>query len=263
MSSITFPRRRFAAFAVAGAVATVATVVPLASPSADAVRATAVVLDVRLTGGFAPAYTDFRAVPVHVVTDRQHFTPMATTAEFPGPMLAPFEVSPVTRSTLRQIDKLAEAAGLRGKVVDWGLPPTADVPELRVTYRGRVQSIASWGVGEELLTPKQREARRKVAALLGSLPTKAGTTFKPVRVVLAVQLADPSAVPNGSPAPEVKDWPTAAEDISSSGGCMMITSPSGIAALTVAKSTTQFRRSAKTWQVYARPLLPGDRGCGP
>jgi hypothetical protein len=177
-------------------------------------------------------------------------------------MLAPVLVGPVSSKALRQIDQLAKAAGLDRTKNDWGLPPTADVPALQVTYRGRTATIDSWGVGESALKPAQRAARRKVAALLKELPTAAVTPSAPTQVVLAVRLADPKAQPEGAPAPTVKNWPAGAEDISSSGGCMFITSTAGIAALTSADATTQFRRSGKTWQVFGRPMLPGDRGCG-
>jgi hypothetical protein len=259
-SSLRPPKKRLA---TAAAAVVIVSAVPMITRKANAVQAKpTVVLDVRRNGGFAPAFTDFRAVPEHLVTTTMHYLPGPSSESFPGPMLVPVLTSPVSASTVKKIDALAKTAGLTRTKNDWGQPPTADVPNLDVTYRGRQQSIASWGVGEEALTPAQRSARKKVAALLAALPTKAATPFKPTSVVLAVRLAEAEVIPSGLPAPEVKDWPAAAEDISSSGGCMIITSKSGIAALQAVDGGTQFRKNAKTWQVFARPMLPGDRGCG-
>jgi hypothetical protein len=260
--TMTFPTLRPRRLAALLSIGLFVAGIPFVTRQAGAVRASIVVLDARLAGGFAPASSSFGAVPLHLVTDTQHFSTIGVASEFGRSMLQPVTVSPIRATTLRRIDKLAKAAGLTGATIDWGIPPTADVPELQVQYRGRRHSIASWGVGEELLNPTQRAARRKVAELLAALPND-GTVFKPSRVVLAVQLADPSAVANGAPAPQLKDWPADAEDISSSGGCMIITTKSGIAALTSANAFTQFRKSAKTWQVFGRPMLPGDKGCGP
>lgn len=95
--------RRPGSIATAFVVVAVASNMALATHDASAVRAATVVLDVRRTGGFAPAYTDFRAVPEHLVTTPQHFRPATPLASYPGPMLRPITISPVSAAMVRRI----------------------------------------------------------------------------------------------------------------------------------------------------------------
>ena len=246
------------ALAVAGAMV-------VAPPALNAVASSppTMVLEVRAAGGFAPQFTDFRAVPTVLITsDRRSFTPAPVPAVFPGPMLQPVNVTTLSRAAVSRIDRLARAANLDKRGVDWGVPPTADVPELVVSYRGRVTRIASFGVGEERLTTRQRAARKKVADLLASLPSDApSTAFAPTAVVVAARLSDPALISPDLPKPQTVDWPVDAEPITAPSGCVVVRAPAAVKLLSSARANGLFRSAGKTWELYARPMLPGDPGC--
>jgi hypothetical protein len=248
-------------------------VVPLVATASTRARSSSpdVVLSMRSDGGFAPMFTDFRTPPRHLITpSRVHYRPADMTTDS-NSLVSKVVSDQMSKPDLAKVDALATAAGLNQKV-DWGLPNTADVPNLTITYRGRAQSIPSYGVGEESLTKKQQSARRRVASLLEFLDKRrGGKEVKPAALVAAAleaqdvpQSGKKALRSSGSlanPAIRVQDWPSSAPSLSKIGDCSVITDPTTVVTLTTAPDTVRFRSDNKVWQVFARIKLPGDKSC--
>ncbi len=227
--------------------------------------AKAAILTVGSSGGFVPQGYDFRNSARNMVLgDGSHFRPGAITMQYPGSALYPLQQGRFKRTELATIDRLAGAASLADRGFDWGIPNTADVPNLTVNYRGNKHSITSFGVGEESLTPRQRSARKAVASLLAYLDKQPGTTVKPTALVMIASRADESATAHETL--EARDWPTGAVPLASVGSCAVVTGPAGrAAAVFLAKQheLTSYRDRGVLYRVIARVHVPGDWGCGP
>lgn len=57
------------------------------------------------------------------------------------------------------------------------------------------------------------------------------------------------------------DWPVDAGPITAASGCVVVRAPSVVKLLSSARANALFRSAGKTWEVFARPMLPGDSGC--
>ena len=159
----------------------------LPAPGASAVpeAGDAVIITMISVGGFIGGENvDFHQVPLHsAVADGRHFTRVvAPSISGDRPMLVPVRVETLAAADLKKLDRLARAAGLAHAKTDFGIPNTADVPDLLVLYRGQATKIRSYGIGEEVLPKAQRARRAKVEALLTFLtarPMKTmGTVFR-------------------------------------------------------------------------------------
>jgi hypothetical protein len=228
--------------------------------------ATVTILTVGRFGGFVPQGYDQRSNEEHIVrSDGQHYSPGPVPSIYPGPALSPVLVDQLTKPQLAELDRRAKAAGLDRPSTDWGIPNTADVPNLVITYRGRVHSIPSFGVGEGSLSKQQRAARASVKTVLDLLVVSPkATLYKPTAVVLTAQGVQPGDNDPSAPAPTVVDWPKGAPVLGNGGSCQLIGGESGkvVAALLSAQNElTQYRSENFTYRVFARISVPGDRGC--
>jgi hypothetical protein len=209
--------------------------------------------------------TDARSVPAFVLgSDRRLFRPGVTTQQFPGPALSPVTVVNLSPIEVKAAVDLATAAKLSRKV-DFGLPPTADVPEFQITYKGVTNIVASFGVGEEGLPATQRAGRKKLRALVNFLSSRRGEKlYSPESLVVSVVRYDETNVdPTVKQTP--KPWPGEAFDLREMGGCKVLVGAQAKAAaatLAQANALTPFTSSGYTYTVFARPLLLGDAGCG-
>ncbi len=251
----------------AGLLALIVSAQPNATAATKKKPAVSTVLTVGRFGGFVPQGYDIRSLHEHVVrSDGQHFVPGPVPASYPGPALSPVLVDQFTKAQLTTLDRRAKAAGLDRKSPDWGMPNTADVPNLVINYRGRSHTIPSYGVGEESLTKQQRAARASVKALVDGLVVKGpGMQYKPTAVVLIAQGVQPGDNDPSAPAPAVVDWPKGVPVLGNGGSCQVITGEPGKAVATLMASQnglTQYRSEGFVYRVFARISVPGDRGCG-
>lgn len=246
-------------------VATLVAVLAVVAPMTATVRALGAgpasatsILVVRSEGGFVPAYFDVRQPPrASLMSDGRLYRPGAMTMEYPGPALVPITVARLGRSERAAVDRLAHAAGLHRRDRDLGRPPTADVPDLVITYRGVTTRIASYGVGEELLPRAQRDARLAVARLLSRVDGFGGAVVPPTAVVAAIREATSGDAGDGiTPGVLTWQWRPLAET-----SCVVIAEPAAVDALSGARETTQYRSEGRLWRVFARPMVPGDAGC--
>jgi hypothetical protein len=246
-----------------------ATVVALASTTMNAAHAAASkspaqpVLRMYLAG-IGRASAGLGSVPIAVVTDDgQLYQAGPITQNYPKPSLDSFTVTSLSKADMATVRKLSQAANLTGRL-NLGVPPTADVPDFVITYRGVTNVIASLGVGDDAMPAVQLEGRKKVKALLSFLQSRPGAkTGVPTSVVVMPRSAD--GVPED---PKVKQtprpWPQAAYDLREMAGCKVLTGVEAIEATKALSSATELTRwtsSGYTYLVTARPALPGDRGC--
>ncbi len=226
----------------------------------------ATILSIGSSGGFVPVGFDFRNSARNIVNyDGSHYRPGPITMQYPGPALYPLLQNKFSKADLAKIDKLARAAGLHTKGFDWGVPNTADVPNLTVSYRGTKHSIASFGVGEESLTAKQRSARKAVSALLAFLASTPGKVVKPTAVVMISSKTHAAPTTDSNVPVVTVDWPADSVPLASVTSCRQVTEKQGaVAAAFLAKQNelTRYRSGGVVYQVFARVYVPGDWGCG-
>jgi hypothetical protein len=234
--------------------------------SAQSPKVVRPILSATFLGGFAPQGYDIGQSAQYLVTsDRILYRPGAVIAIFPGPALYPLTQELLTKKEIANLDKLAKTAGLQSKAVNWGNPPTADVPTLTLTWRGKSHSIPSFGVGEESLTKGQRASRAAVGKLLKSLDRPYGKLVTPTAVVIV-----PFGVREGDSSidgvkPTLVDWPAGVTPLGDfGGGCRVLEGAEGIAAaqfISKQNSITQYRSGGQLYRIAARIFIPGDRGC--
>lgn len=248
-----------------------------------------VVVEVTEEGGFLPAGVALTRLPsLRATGDGRASTLGPQIAIFPPPALPNVVVADVDLQALLQA---ADEAGLLDDPPDYGEPPVADAPTTTVTItaEGRtvVHAAPALGVGDEVdgLTPDQREARRRLTAFLraahGLAVAHGEERYEaPAFAVWAAPAAGGAAggddddgaggggVDGGDdgPAPAVVPWPLADVELAGAAGCVVV---DGLAATTLraaladAHQLTRFVQAAVVYEVWARPLLPGDDGCPP
>ncbi len=232
---------------------------------AASTKSTAPLLRIYLNGP-GRASLGVRSIPVAVVTDDgQLYQADAVVQVYPRPSLDSFTVTSLSKADTAELNKLAKAANLTTRL-NLGVPPTADVPDFVVTYRGVTNVIASLGVGDEAMPSAQLEGRKKVKALLTFLQSRPGAkTGAPTSVVVMPRSAD--GIPEDPAfAQPPRPWPQAASDLREMSGCKVLTGAPAIEAVKALSTSTELTRwtsSGYTYLVSARPALPGDRGCGP
>ena len=131
-----------------------------------------VVLSIRYEGGFVPMGFAFVNTPTLLVSgDGRVFEPGMQTLEFPGPLLSPVMVRPISAAGIRKVIRLAGDAGLLAAPPDYSLPGgmmVADAPTTVVTitvggqtYRHAAEALGL-GIGDGTSTP----ARDNLAAFV-------------------------------------------------------------------------------------------------
>jgi hypothetical protein len=250
---------RFSLFALSAAILMGPIQTSTAAPSADPI--------LRMTFvGVGQASHDVRDVPLVIVTSNGRLFQAGPISSFyPKPSLDSFTSAVLSSKDQATVTKLAEAAKLN-RPLDLGTPPTADVSSLVITYKGKRNVIASFGVGEGEMPKAQLDGRKKISALINFLQTRPNATVGvPSSVVVMPVNADGRlpADPNLKQAP--RPWPTAAFDLREMGGCKVLVgteAAAAVAALVNSNELTPWTSSGYTYLVFARPALPGDRGCG-
>jgi hypothetical protein len=228
--------------------------------------ATVPILSATYQGGFVPIGADFRAGPSYLlVPDRTLYVPAPITLQYPGPSLRTFSTRKLSQKELARVDKAATAAGLKQRGTDFGVPNTADVPELVIGYRGQTHRILSFGVGEESLSTAQRARRTAVAKLLASLNggTPASAIYRPQSLAVLVTGTGTPPTDTGVTI-GVVDWPTEAGPLSVDPKCRVLSGPAAQAARQLLESTnelTRYRSNGETYELAVRVMLPLDRGC--
>lgn len=235
-----------------------------------------VVLSIRYEGGFVPMGFAFVNTPTLLVSgDGRVFEPGMQTLEFPGPLLSPVMVRPISAAGIRKVIRLAGDAGLLAAPPDYSLPGgmmVADAPTTVVTitvggqtYRHAAEALGL-GIGDGTSTPARDnlaafvEVMTDITAVAGTGEVGEPIPFDPDRYRLQAMEANPADW--GEPAPTVVDWPAGTGVLLAEAATCATATAEGVGqVLTAADQLTFFREGDVVYQVFAAGMLPGDAEC--
>ncbi len=234
-----------------------------------------VVVEYVEVGGFTTREVAFQQTPnVLVSGDGSVFGPGAQIAIFPGPLLPAVQVQPISETGIQAILAAADEAGLL-RDVDYEQPTNiADASTARVTINANGQTfvheayalgLALPGEGGEETTP-DRQALAGFIAELNDLTTLVGadelgeqTIFEPVSYGISAQeIDDLTDFAVDGIEPSVVEWPAdASVRLADASGCSVVAAEQVGAVLAAADQLTFFADADVTYQVAAKPILPG------
>lgn len=242
-----------------------------------------VVLRVNSGGGFVPIEVNLRAMPsFSLYGDGTVIVPGVQIQIYPGPAVYPLMRSKLSEPQVQALLQRAKAAGLLSPGAidygDMGSIGIADAPTTTLVLNagGRHVRRDAYALGIDpaagRLSPAQTRARRALATFIARLPHGlSGGRYTPRG--FAVYAGAFRGQPQRGAKPIV--WPlkralaTAGKLVSSGLGyrCMSVTGEAAkILLATLRKANEQSQWTARantssTYQVIARPLLPGQRAC--
>jgi hypothetical protein len=239
-----------------------------------------VVVEYAEVGGFMPREFVFQQTPnVLVSGDGRVFGPGAQIAIYPGPLLPAVQVQPITEEGIQAILAAADEAGLF-QDVDYEQPTNvADASTARVvinvngeTYVHEAYALGLALPGEEggQETSPERQALADFIAELNDLTTLVGpdelgeqTIFEPSEYgIEALVVDDLSAYGSDGIEPTVVDWPAdVGVRLADATGCTVAPAAEVGETLAAANQLTFFEDAGVTYQVLAKPILPGT-DCG-
>jgi hypothetical protein len=235
-----------------------------------------VVIEYAEVGGFTTPELSFQQTPrVLVSGDGRVFSPGAQIEIFPGPMLPAVQVQPISEQGIQSILEAADQAGLL-REVEYEQPVNiADASTARITINVNgetfVHEAYALGLGmlvgdeEEESTP-ERQALADFSAELTDLPTLVGadelgeqTLVEPVEYGISTLVIDDlAAYSSDDIEPTVIEWPgdvsVRLADVSS---CTVLSADEVGETLAAANQLTFFTDADVTYQVLAKPILPG------
>lgn len=234
-----------------------------------------VVVEYAEVGGFMPREFAFQQTPnVLVSGDGRVFGPGVQIAIYPGPLLPAVQVQPITEAGIQAILTAADVAGLL-QPVEYDQPTNiADASTARVTIdvNGETYVHEAYALGLALPGQKGEEttAERQVLAdfiaQLNDLSTLAGadelgeqTLFDPSEYgIEALVVDDLSAYGSDGIEPTVADWPAEVSvRLADASTCTIVPADEVGETLAAANQLTFFTDAGVTYQVLAKPILPG------
>lgn len=244
--------------------------------------ASQVVLRVNSGGGFVPVEFNLRALPAFTLYgDGTVIVPGVQIQIYPGPALSPLTRSKLSEAQVQELLRRAKAAGLlaRGRIDygDMGSIGISDAPTttLIVNAGGRHVRRDAYALGIDApsgrLSPAQAKARRALATFVARLPKGlSGGRYTPRGLAVYAGRFRGQAQKGAKPIvwPLKRSLATAGKLAGGLGyRCMSVTGkPAQILLATLRKANEQSQWTASattssTYQVIARPLLPGQRAC--
>jgi len=251
-------------------------------PSTEPPTAAQAVLRLEVSGGFTTVERAFSTLPwLTVLDDGTAITPAPVAAIYPGPLLLPVTARTLDPDGLAALFERVRASGLVDGAVDFGQPGIVDAPTTTLTVDGDgiTTTLAAAALGEAvddpLLTPEQRDARARFAALveaLGDLEALAGPghlgpeePYVPdalwLRTLPAHDVPEGPTPPGGEPEPTVVVWPVPTIDLAAFEQATRLEGAEAEAVRAVlveADELTRFEQDGAVFQVLARVALPGD-----
>jgi hypothetical protein len=238
-----------------------------------------VVIEYAEVGGFVPREFAFQQTPnVLVSGDGRVFGPGAQIAIYPGPLLPAVQVQSITEAGIQAILAAADDAGLLQEIEYEQPTNIADASTAQVTINVNgetyVHSAYALGLaipnesGEE--TTPERQALADFIAQLNDLATLVGadelgeqTLFEPTEFgIEAIVVDDLSAYGGEGIDPTVVDWPAdASVRLVDAATCTVVPASEIGETLGSANQLTFFDDGGLTYQVLAKPILPGTT-CG-
>jgi hypothetical protein len=129
------------------------------------------VLRVEFEGGFVPPGVAFAELPALVVSgDMLVYEQGVTTQEFPGALVRPVQVRPITRAGIQRLLTLADEAGLLAPPPDYtGAQNVADAPDTVVTINAAGSTFVHRAYALGLDSDEQSPQRRALAEFVDAV----------------------------------------------------------------------------------------------
>jgi hypothetical protein len=241
-----------------------------------------IVMQVVTGGGFVPIEYNYTLLPEFTLYgDGTVIVTGPTIAIYPGPALPNLQTTKVSEDVIQVLLSAAKEAGLFQNGVDYGSPGVADVPTTTIvinadgtTYRSEIYALGFEDGGG--LTLEQQQARAAVSALQGKLSTLALTSEEVIwapyefsslavfsRPVDAAYTPDPNDVQPNRLVWPLADLATAGEEVHP-GLRKVILTGDDLATLRPlldqATQITLWESEGKDYNLWFRPLLPGEQG---
>jgi hypothetical protein len=238
-----------------------------------------VVIEYAEVGGFTTRELTFQQTPSVLVSgDGRLFGPGAQIEIYPGPLLPAVQVQTVSEQGIQSILAAADEAGLL-QDIEYEQPTNiADASTARVTinvdgetfvHEAYALGLGSPGAGTEESTP-ERQALADFIAQLNDMPTLAGaeelgeqTLFDPSEYgIEALVVEDLDAYASDDIQPRVAEWPVdVSVRLADASSCTVVPAAEVSETLATADQLTFFTDADITYQVLAKPILPGT-ACG-
>ena len=226
-------------------------------------------------GGFMSREFAFQQTPnVLVSGDGRVFGPGAQIAIYPGPLLPAVQVQPIAEEGVQAILAAADEVGLFQQV-DYEQPTNiadASTAQVTITVNGETYvheayalELALPGEGGEETTP-ERQALAGFIAQLNDLAGLTGadqlgeqTIFDPAEYgIEAIVVDDLSVYGSDGIGPTLVDWPTdVSVRLADASTCTVVPAAEVGETLAAANQLTFFTEADVTYQVLAKPILPG------
>lgn len=227
-------------------------------------------------GGFTTPEITFQQTPTVLISgDGDVYTPGAQIAIFPGPLLPTLQVQPITEDGIDRVLAAAEEAGLFDDVEYEAPTNVADATTSTVVISANGETwvheayALTLGAGLGTETP-ERQALLDFIIQLTDLPTLVGEEnlgevglYEPTDYAIeASPVDDLSAFAGDGIEPTVVEWPTdSSVQLADASSCTIVPATEIGDTLAAANQLTFFSDEGITYQVLARPVLPGST-CG-
>jgi hypothetical protein len=235
-----------------------------------------VVIEYAEVGGFVPREFAFQQTPNLLVSgDGRVFSPGAQIAIYPGPLLPAVQVQPITDDGIQAILAAADEAGLF-REVEYEQPTNiADASTAQVTinvngetfvHSAYALGLAIPGDASEETTP-ERQALADFIAQLNDLTGLVGADQLGEQTIFdasefgieAIVVDDLSVYGADGIEPTVVDWPAdAGVRLADAATCVVVPASEVGETLGAANQLTFFTDADVTYQVLAKPILPGS-----
>ncbi len=234
-----------------------------------------VVIEYAEVGGFVPREFAFQQTPnVLVSGNGQVFGPGAQIEIYPGPLLPAVQAQPITEEGIQAILVAADEAGLFQQV-DYEQPTNvADASTARVTinvdgetyvHEAYALGLALPGEGSEETTPQRQaladfiDQLNDLAGVVGADQLGEQTIFEPAEYgIEAIVVDDLSVYGSDGIEPSLVDWPSdASVRLADASTCTVVPAAEFGETLGAANQLTFFTDADVTYQVLAKPILPG------
>lgn len=210
--------------------------------------------------GFTSAYFAYRTfATLTIMGDGRVYTQAPVPAIYPGPAVLPVLTGELTPAQLDEVVTAIRNASLL-REVDYGEMQVSDAGTTDVTVNvdGRAWAHSAYALDIQMPQSADRKALAgfitKVQEIAGPV---ANADFKPVALVAHAQETEQR--PTSQLKPTIRDWPGAAPLVAVR--CEVISDTAVVKTIVDGTDNTYYRDGGKTFQVAARPLLPGDPGC--
>jgi len=234
-----------------------------------------VVIEFVQVGGFVPRELAFQSTPSVLVSgDGRTFGPGAQIAIYPGPLLPAVQVQSISDQAIQTILSAADDAGLFSQIEYDQPTDIADAATARLTINVNGQTYVheayalNWSMPGESGTESTPERQAladfigqlsDLAALVGAEELGEQTIFDPADFgIEAIVVDDPSMFGSDGIEPTILDWPsTVGVRLSDADSCTVVPADEVGATLNEANQLTFFVDADVTYQVLAKPILPG------